>query len=150
MSGSLTHSPAEAIREVLVSLGVGTDPTLGNAWPVYVGDVPDTPDQALVVNQTSSILEGRTQTDGETQQHYGIITTIRANDYRTGYTKGNAVASAFDSSIDNTTVTVVSTSYLIEAVSIRAGGLLYIGVEPEARGRNLFTVNAIVSLYQIA
>jgi hypothetical protein len=72
------------IQQVLIELGLGTDPDTdpGEAWPVYSGSEPggqDAPDNCLTVYDTDPKPDGRSMLDGETWQHYGLQIRIFAH-----------------------------------------------------------------------
>lgn len=143
MAGLLLHSPADVMSRLLVLLGVGTDPDaepLG-AWPVYCDTEPALPDNLLRVRDTSAQDDGRTQTDGERQEHPGFQVTVRSQTFPAGAAKANAVAIALDGQYQDV-VTVGASSYEVHSVS-RRGGVLYLGQEKTASRRYLFTINGV-------
>ena len=155
MSGSLNHSPAHIIRDLLVALGLGTDPDDNTSWPIYVSQKPDTPDSMIVVRDTTSYMHGRTAIDGITQEHYGIAIDIRDANPKDDWVKSNALAVALDQTIDKNDVTIEDTdgtgssTYKVYTVS-RVSGPFSHGKETPTSKRNLFTINAKVALRQTA
>lgn len=153
MSGSLNHSPAHIIRNLLVTLGLGTDPDDNNDWPMFVSREPNTPDSVITLYDTSSRLQGRFQKTGETQEHYGIQLRVRSASYVDGYAKANALTVALDESIKRYDVSMEDVSgtgtstYRVYAVT-RTTGVIDIGKDVATSKRNLFTINAVVSLQQ--
>lgn len=151
MSGSLAHSPADVIRHLLIGLGLGTNPADGEAWPVYVSSEPDRPDSVITTYDTSGRLNGRTQVDGEVQEHHGIQIRVRDANPAAGFKKANEIAIALDETVYLDTVAiedVVGTGvsrYLVWNVS-RVSGIFSLGKDVETSKRNLFTINAVVSL----
>jgi len=79
MPGTLTHSPSDIVRQLLVNLALGVDPTTDETsdWPIYESREPDLPDDCITVYNTADKLQGRTMTDGETQGQEGIQVRIR-------------------------------------------------------------------------
>lgn len=146
MSGSLEHSPADILRNLLVNLGLGTTPSDSGSWPVYASLMPDTPDNVITLIDTAGVKQGRIQTSGEIQEHYGVQLLIRSTTHPVGYTKAQALAVALDENIQNNTVTISGTTYDVDAVS-RRGNVLSLGEEEESN-RRLFSINAIVSINQ--
>lgn len=144
MSGSLTHSPSDVIRYLLIDLGLGTAPSAGQAWPVHVEREPASPDSVLTVYTTQGRTRGRTQRDGIVQEHYGIQIRVRDARPETGHVKANAVACALDTLVKRNTVTIGAQSYLVEAVT-RTGAVLS-GKDAPSSNRYLFTVNALASI----
>lgn len=147
MSGSLTHSPAEVVRQLLVDLSLGTLPSAGGSWPICATQELDSPDNAMTVYDTSGRLDGRTMTDGEQQEHYGFQVRVRSATHEAGHAKANAIAVALDQSVLLEVVTVETSVYLVQAVS-RTTNVLPIGKETGLSKRSLFTINAVVSLRQ--
>lgn len=145
----LAHSPADIIRYLLVALGKGSLPEDELAWPIFAGQEPDSPDSCITLYDTSGIIEGRAQVSGEIQEHYGIQIKVRAASSTVAYAKINTLADCIDESIRNNTVTISSSQYIIYAIT-RKGGILSLGKELSASKRNLYTVNAIVSLVPVA
>lgn len=147
MSGSLTHSPADIIRNLLVNLGLGTTPSAAGSWPVYAEREPDAPDSVITVYNTAGRKDGRVQVGGEVQEHHGFQVRIRAANPVTGYTKAQAIAIALDETVYQDTVTISAATYLVHAVS-RVGSVLALGKETPTSKRNLFTINAVAALRQ--
>lgn len=147
LAAALTHSPADIIGALLVSLGLGTDPEAAGSWPVNVSNEPTDPDSCITVYDTSGRTEGRFQTSGETQEHQGIQIRVRAADHATAWTKIHAILNTIDTGVYDEIVAVESESYLVHNVT-RTGGVLSLGKE-DSSDRRLFTLNAIVSVRQL-
>lgn len=135
--------PAEALAAYLVSQGIGSEVGSGQPWPIYVGHMPDTPDEALCVYDTVGIQHGRIQETGETQEHHGVQIRVRAMSYPVGRNKAVGIAQTLDAILRNTVV-VGSDTYFIQSAT-RTGGIPYLGLEKDGV-RRLFTVNALLSL----
>ncbi len=147
MSGSLSHSPADIVRRLLIDLSQGTDPSDGGSWPIFTGAESDTPDNAITIYDAASILGGRTQIDGEVQEHYGFRVRVRAVSHAVGDAKARAIAIVLDETVYQDTVTIGAIQYLVQAVS-RKSGVLRLGKEVPGSRRHLFTINAVVALRQ--
>ena len=148
MSGALTHSPADIIRQLLIDLSLGTAPADSGSWPIYVSAVPDTPDSIVTVTDTTGKDDGRLMNGGERQEHHGFQIAIRAVTHAAGFTKARAIAVSIDEDVDNADVTVSSSSYVVYAIS-RISGVIVAGKNPPTSKRNLFTINAVVALRQV-
>jgi hypothetical protein len=154
MSGTLAHSPADVVRALLIDLGLGTAPADADAWPIYVGQEPDSPDKVITVYDTSGVLQGRFMIDGEIQENHGFQVRVRASNHYDGYEKARAIAVALDESVSLETVSVgddVGTgdeTYTVYAIS-RKGGVISLGKDTPRTKLNLFTINAVASLRQI-
>lgn len=149
MSGSLTHSPADIIRKLLIDEGQGTTPSDGSAWPVYFSQEPDKPDSVITVYDTVGIKNGRHQIDGEVQEHHGFLVRIRAATARAGFTKARAIAVALDESVRRDSVTVESSNYKVYSVT-RISGPLSLGKDVPTSNNDLFTINAVAAIRQFA
>lgn len=155
MSGSLNHSPAHIIRDLLVTLGLGTDPDDDGSWPIFVSREPNTPDSVITLYNAASKSQGRRMVNGITVEHYGIQVRVRDASPTGGWVKANALAVALDQTIALDDVTVEDTdgtgssTYKVYTVS-RVGGILSLGKETPTSKRNLFTINALVALRQTA
>lgn len=145
MSGALTHSPAEIIRNLLVNLGVGTLPSAGGTWPISADQRLDTPDNVMTVNDTDARKDGRSMPTGEVFEHPGIQIEVRSGTRGAGFTKAKAVATLLDEEVYNETVTISGKSYTITNVS-RSGGVMSLGKETPTSKRYLFTINAVVTI----
>lgn len=146
MSGSLTHSPAQIIAQILVDLGLGTDPDDEDDWPIYAVSLPDTPDNAMCIYDTQGTMDGSSMIDGEVQEHHGFMVRIRATSHSVGQAKANAVVQGLDKSVRNEVVTLDSSTYLVTQTG-RMSGPLNNGPEPTS-SRIIFTVNAVAALRQ--
>lgn len=153
MSGPLTHSPADILRRLLISLGHGTAPSDDGLWPIYTGTLPDSPDSAVLITDTAGTSEGRRQHDGETQEKHGIQILLRDGNRPDGFEKARAIGVALDTSIRLDTVTLANntgtgdSTYLIYMVGTRSGPFA-LGQEKPGSKRYLFTINALMKLRQ--
>lgn len=154
MSGGLTHSAASILRQLLVDLGQGTEPSAAGSWPVFSHRTPDSPDSVISTIGTTNVHQGRVQTDGEVQERYGVIITVRSPNPRQGFGKAQAVTQALDKDVAYASVTLTdptgtgTSTYTVVSVSRRSGPFA-IGKEQDTN-RNLFTVNVTVALKQTA
>lgn len=148
-SGTLEHSPADILGQLLVLMGVGTEPTDDLSWPVYVANEPDLPDNCITVYDTAGRDDGRMQVSGERAEHHGVQVRIRSTTHPIGYLKAREVAVALDEDVYQEGVTFDSgESYTVHSVS-RTGDVLPLGKESPTSERRLFTVNAVICLKQL-
>lgn len=155
MSGSLSHSPADIIRELLIDKSVGTDPDAAGDWPVYALNEPNTPDSLITIFNSASVLEGRDQNAGEMNEHFGIQIRIRAADPNDGWRKANAIKTSITTDVLRTIVSIADTTgtatsqYRVQAITL-IGGILDLGkVEGGTRTkRNILTINAIAAILE--
>ena len=150
---TLTHSPAQIIRDLLVDLGLGVLPSAGGDWPIFVTSIPDSPDSIIAVIDTLGTRDGRHQPTGEAAEHPGIHIEIRDANYQDGWEKANAVRVALSETILRNTVSIEdnigtgTTGYLVYAVT-KISGIIPLGKELPTSKRHLFTINAVVALRQ--
>ena len=78
MTSQLDYSPADVLRWLLVSLSAGTDPADDAAWPAYVSNEPDSPDNLLVMYDTAGIPAGFVQSTGEMMEYRGCPSRCEA------------------------------------------------------------------------
>lgn len=148
MPGLLQHSPAAIVRRLLINKGAGTDPTDKQAWPVFDSGEADKPDSAITVYDTEGHLQGREMIEGETHDFHGIMVQVRAAGHSAGYAKARAIAVLFDKSIYWNTIDIGTSKYTIQSIG-RTSDVLALGKEPGTK-RNLFTINALATLRQVA
>ncbi len=150
MSGTLNHLPSDIIRQLLIDLSLGTDGDL-NDWPIYSTASPNEPSDIIVVNQTESKQQGRLMNSGTIVEFYGINFSVRSEDVVLAGDKAQDIAFAMDETVDRNVVSMTSptNTYQIEATT-RVSAPLPIGKEqPEGR-RELFSINIIVSMFQLS
>jgi len=147
MSGALKHSPSDVIQQLLIDLGQGTAVADSGAWPVYASQTPDTPDSCITVVDTAGQKQGRMMVDGEVQEFPGVQVMVRCANPVTGWTKARAITVALDEGVTNTGVTIDGSVYVVYNVS-RSSGPLSLGKDAPNSKRNLFSINATVTLRQ--
>lgn len=144
MPGSLQHSPAEVIRQLIVDQGWGIDYVDDDTdWASFDSAEPNLPDNVITVYDTLGRDNGR-DAFGERSEEQGFQVRIRSKTHPAGYVKSQEIAVGLDQ-IDHEDVTVDSTSYVVWAV-MRTGNVLAIGHDAPNSKRRLFTLNGVVSL----
>ena len=146
---SLNHNPAKIFRQLLVDLGVGSDPpssspSLGT-WYIYANKNVSEPDQILVVHHTPDIKSGRIMNSGKVDLQYGIQVYGRHKSNVTLSEKMHSLETVLDETIYQNTVTLDATQYLVHAFSNR-GPVLDIGEEEGKTKRNQMTVNGTITI----
>jgi len=112
-------------------------------WTVFPIHLPEVPDQALLVSDTSGRLHRRSQVDGVIGEHYGIQILARsAQDPATPYKKIKAIMECFDSVVYRDVVTLDNKSYRINAIT-RTGSAAPAGNDGR---RYFYSGNFIVSI----
>ena len=147
MSGTLIHSPEQIIQYLMRDLAVATLPSANGSWPVYCSTLPEDPDNALSVIGTAPVIQGRKQYNGEVQQHYGIQLTVRSITHAIGSAKIVAIAETFSTSVLRDSVTIDSSIYTVQSISIKSGPIP-LGDEVPQSKRQIFTLNITAAIRQ--
>lgn len=148
MPQTLTHSPAEIVQALLVSMGLGTEPDDGDDWPVGVASEPGTPDNAITIYDTTGTGGGRSMIDGELFGHCGVQIRVRAATHSLGWPKADAIQTALAESVYQERVTIDGSVYAIHCFA-GIGDVIVLGKAEQGSKRSLFTINALVSLKQL-
>lgn len=144
----LLHSPADILSQVVVGLNLGSDPTLGQAWPVYVSNEPSTPDEVLTCYDTVWRDDGRIQITGETTHHFGVQVRVRARTFRTGYAKAEAIRTYFDEQVNDMPVHLDGAVYIVHSISDT--DVKSLGKDASNSQRSLFTMNCYATLTRVS
>ena len=148
---TLTHSPADVVRWLLIAAGQGTEPITNYDWPIHVSLEPDYPEQCITIYDTGGVTFGNFQPTGEEQEYPGLMIQVRSNTHKIGYQKTDSLTKYIDQSVLNQTVTVTDengneNTYKVNNL-IRQGTINNLGKDPDD-SRFRFTVNFLVSLRQ--
>lgn len=147
-ANTLTHSPADVLRWLLVALGYGTDPDDGSAWPAFTGGEPGSPDAVITTYDTQGTDDGRSMIDGELFGNAGVQIRVRSATHAAGWVKADAIQTALAEAVYDETVHIGAATYLVHCVS-GIGDVLALGKETPTSKRSLFTLNVTVSLKQL-
>lgn len=139
----MEHSPAHVLGTYLVAQNLLDLPATGAAWPHWVNFKPENPHQAVVFYNTRGKMDGRLMRSGQTVEHPGIQTLVRAADDPTAFAKIQALAVAMDG-IKNSLVVVDGVTYTIEAMT-RTSGFFAVGQE-QGNTRRLYSTNHTITL----
>lgn len=152
MPGLLLHSPANIVKNLLVSLGMGVDPitppAIPLAWSVFVNSRPQTPDNLIVVYDAEGREHGRAHVSGERQLHHGVQIELRSDTYRVGYERVRAMAVSLDQDVYQETVTIAGVDYRVHAIT-RTSDVSSIGKESPTSKRNIFHIDCLVSVRMV-
>lgn len=140
-------SPATIIANYLTGLAVMTVPSAEDDWPLYISNLPDSPDNAAVIFNTTPIKDAKLMDDGSIIQHYGIEILLRSIIDEDGWDKCNILSGELDI-LRNVFVSINDSTYKIHNVT-RLGGINSLGSESDSRRRNLFSMNFTVSITKI-
>lgn len=139
----MTHSPADVLAQLLIALGLATDPEASplGEWPVYVGMEPSSPDSCITVyDTTASGGDFRTMPDGALPDRYGIQVRVRSADYLTGYVKAWALREGLAVNAYANAVALDGANYIVHAAT-GLGDVLSLGKDAPSSKRSLFTIN---------
>lgn len=140
------RAPSDIIYHLLLALGHGTDPTGEDTWPIFVGFLPDAPDEALCVYDTAGRQDGRLMSDGTQIIHPGIQIRVRGKIYLDTYDKIRDIALDLDAQADTVVTIAAGEDYIVQNVS-RTGDIIPLGVEEiDGRRTHHFTLNAVITL----
>lgn len=149
MSGSLSHTVSQVIRQLLIDNGLGSDG--GASWPVYSMQGADTPDDTILVIDRAGIARGRFQTSGEVQEVHGIEILVRSKDGQKGWKKAQDIKVDLTQNSHLATVTVTdpegygtaTQDYTIFNISHRSGPL---PIPDSNSDRKIHTINFVVTI----
>jgi hypothetical protein len=147
MSLALLNSPAEVIRQLLITLSLGVIASYdsktglynGQPWPVFTDGEPSSPDSCITVYDTTPIQDGRAMYDGEVWFHYGFQIRIRASASNPGYVKAESIHHALSEAVYINLVAISPAVYRVPCVS--SNGILRLGKDSPKTKRSLFTIN---------
>lgn len=141
------------VRSILVDeLSLGTDVSDNGSWPVIEGTRPNTPDDCLVVTETTGVEQGRHAIGGARIRRYGAQIQVRSARYTTGDAKARAISLALTETV-NLPLSINSDSgtgrYFVWNISIPSGPI-HLGNELDSQNlatkRHLWSINILVSL----
>lgn len=147
MSLLAKYGPADVVRQALIGLSLGTDPSLGGSWPIFSPSEPDAPDNCITIRDTTGKDDGRDGPTGVRTEHYGFQVRVRSDDEWTGYRKAQAIAVGV-SNVLRQEVTLTDETFRIQAIT-NVGPVLSLGKGRPPSKRHLHTLNALVSLRRI-
>ena len=144
MSGDMDHPVDQVIVQALVDNTLGTLPSADDTWPIFYDHLPDSPDDAVLVSPTESVIQSKSMIDGELQERLGVQILVRGDKGAESFNKTQALAINLDQLVRQT-VTIDTTDYLIHSFR-RTSGILKLGPDKEDGRRKLFSFNGTVSV----
>lgn len=145
---SLSHSPADVLRSLLVDLSLTSYPP-SDDWPAHLVIEPNAPDDVVTLTDTTGRKLARRMTDSLVSEYPGVQVRVRSSDHSTGWTKAKAIEVALDESVSDRLVSVGSSSYLVHSV-MRPANVIVNGKETLRTSRSVFTLNVLLDLKQTA
>lgn len=143
MSGSLNHSPAYVIWQLLVDQNLATDPDNESTWPAYINNNSHDVDDLIVVYDTQGRDSGKNQPSSELQEHHGLQFRIRASASQDAFSKANAIQQTLDG-LTNESVTISTDTYTV--YSINTSPIIRIGKEQPEDRLYLYTLNVTAAI----
>jgi hypothetical protein len=149
----MTEPPARVVYEYLRELGVIGSSAGELPWLAGVGPMPQDGNEFVAIIDAGARQLGRIQRTGERVSKPRIQVLVRATDYPTGWAKGFEIQTVFDKVGVRTTtggvgqivpVAIGDQNWAIKLISVETP-VMPLGREPDT-GRNLFSINALVSL----
>lgn len=114
----------------------------GGEWPYYVGRMPDSVNQGLVLTDTTPLLYEKGMRSLETLIYPGVQIRLRCNNYQLGYNKIRSIQRACDT-LYREQISVDGCVYLLQAVRSSAG---VFPLGHDDRNRDEFTLNVLLTL----
>jgi len=141
----MNHSPAQIIEKYLVDVGIFDN----SNWFLFIGSLPPSeegksPIRAAAVYDTTGLLDGRLMESGEVIKHPGFQIKLRSDNYELGWKKLSDAGDSL-SLINNTTVIVDTSTYIVENVSATAD-ITALGPEQGSTRYQLFVSNFILTV----
>ena len=147
IEGALDDSPASIIASHLMDESILSLPSLEADWPLYISHLPDVPDVAVGIYNTTPIKDGRNMDDGSIMQHYGVEIVLRCRSEEAGWDKCNEILTQL-CAVHNAETLLGAANYRIHNVSV-IGGINALGEEPGTKRRKLFTMNFITAINKL-
>lgn len=144
----LNHTPQRIIQQLIVDMGLATDPPDDAEWPIYVDSLPDEPDDVATVYGTEGRLTGRNMI-GDVLDHPGVQIRVRSGSTVEAYRKLARILSEL-SKVNRRSVTVMddtgtdTTTYTVQTITPTTPPVR-LGVDELSR-RYSWTLNLVVSL----
>lgn len=141
----MNHSASYVLAVALYGAGLFRDPAVGGAlWPLYIGDMPDSPDKSAVVMDTAAKQDGRMMNTGESITHQGVQLVLRSSSHEEGAAKAAALA-AWADGLYGEAVTIDATVYTIQNAS-RRGSPIFVGQDEGDHARWLWSLNLTMTI----
>jgi hypothetical protein len=146
----IEHTAAAAMVPYLLSTGLVVTPGSTKPFPLFLNDLPTSPDRAVVISDTDGVDNGRDMR-GTRSRYPGVQIMIRALKNGEGSQLGLRIINALDALLKYA-VTLpneehVDRHYLLSSFQ-RTSDVLPLGQE-EGTSRLLFTVNGLLTYGEI-
>lgn len=160
-TANLSDPVAKIVQELIVAQSLGTLPSSNGSWPVYAENFANTPDDCIVIQTTTPILQGRYMASGAYKENPAFQITVRSNDLATGDAKAREISVDLTENFLNQVFSAASgQDYRIHALS-KASGPLFLGKDTESASggdrfhraeskRYLWSINFTMSIIEVA
>jgi hypothetical protein len=145
---ALNHSAADIMRYLLISLGQGTLPQAGQAWPIGAYVEPAEPDNLVTLFDTEAGAQDDRVMSGEMAARYSYQVRVRAKDDRTTWVKANNIREAL-AAFYGRNVTISGESYEVQC-AVKIGNVIPLGKETPTSMRSICTLNAMAVIRRIS
>jgi hypothetical protein len=148
----MKHPAAYLIRQYMLDTALGVwDENASTQWKVFLGSMPDAPDDALCVYETTPMSDGRLMRGGRTINHPGVQIKARGTSYLDTFRKLEACRLQMQFAA-KPQVTLEDSTYILHNLSPQ-GDILALGQEHGAEQgttgtarRWLFTLNLLCTI----
>jgi hypothetical protein len=148
-TADLRHSPAEVIGQLLIDLGLGSDPVLFQAWPVFNTGEPSAPDDCITVYDIDGSFDARIMDDGVIEEHPGWQIRVRATDHKTGWQKLDLIRTTISENVYAEFTTLDGILYSVHAFT-QIGRILPLGTDRQHQTkRRIFTLNGTIPIHKM-
>lgn len=147
MTTPIKSSPGDILYAVLVSMGT-VKASSGTPFPCYVGNMPDLPDDLVVIYDTSPDIQGRHMSGGQVLSRLGIQIMVRSRLRPDGWTRISTIHKDLTEKISprlNRRATLKGETWQVSSARITSGPV-DLGQEKEGQRRFLFSVNATLAI----
>lgn len=148
------HSPAQVLQHLFITLGLGSNIADNLPWPILATAEVDTPDNSIVVYDTTGLSKSRVQESGRQIERFGFQLLIRSARHPTGYAKSHYLAKTIDEGVYNNAVRITDAdgdaTYLVESMDRKPGPPNSLGMASSGGKTKLFTLNGTVIINRIA
>jgi hypothetical protein len=143
----LDHGPEEVVAQLLIDRLLVTDPVEDKPWPVKVNDESTNEDESVTVSGYDGKIDGRSMPTGRVHSHPAVQIKVKGRDQVTARAKAKAIAHEVDENVYHAAVTLEGKTYCVQSIG-RTSTFNFAGKETAVSQRNVFTLNALVTIRQ--
>jgi hypothetical protein len=140
----MNHDPVQIVAKCLRDERLLSLPEDQKMWPGYEGFMPDEPDQAIALYDTSGLSTSRSMVTGARADKPGLQIKVRSLERKKAWQRIEAIRVFLNETVKRTEVVIGSDTYMIHSIT-QAGTVADLGQEPESR-RFAFTLNIRASI----